>query len=167
MYHQQNAQGLTEISKTQKQELGSTRDEGNGKKYRYVKVASVVLSNVDTIIGSIMWFRAADLADGNFVVTTVTAEKSGLAPVGVSQVAVDLSAEAEVDGLDYIYYGWIQIEGIGYVSCNANVNVGDRIIPVAANHGVAVVAPNDATNQCAFAQSLVDNAGIDLCFIKV
>lgn len=165
MFHQQNAQAIDQISKTQLQKLGSLRIEGDGNTYRYCKFSQLAAANIDTVKGDIFWFRTADLADENWVVTTVTAEATGLKAVGVAPVAVDVSAEAITSGNDYDYYGWLLVNGIGTVTDAAGSGVGALLVPTAANHGTAAAFTDPGNEELIFAQVLVDNGGADICRI--
>lgn len=101
-------QGLTEISSTQKQELGTIREEGN-KTYKYVQFVAGT-GSVAFAAGDVVFYS-------DYSASKVTADLTDVAPcaAGISMVAVTSS--------EFNYYGWIQIEGI-YSPLNTDVAAG-------------------------------------------
>ena len=145
-------QGLAEASDTQKQELGTIRDEGD-KQYKYILYNEGTGGETGTQY-QIAYYHAAD----GYQTNQVTCDLADSDEIGAGQLMATLT-----DG----QYGWIQIRGQSTALAVDVIagSVGDNLTPTGATTDgtldVSAVAETD--HQCAILLDDTASANIILC----
>jgi len=106
-------QGLTEVSATPKQALGTIRDEGD-KVYKYVQY------NDGAAVSAVAGWMCYYLATTGAKEDVVTCDVSGADPGAIAAGQI-LTAMTDLQ------YGWIQIEGVSAacpIDCNGAAAIG-------------------------------------------